>query len=327
MTDRNADMRHILSQVQMLTGGTASDRLAEARVQVWSGATINVYRNPSPTAFRNLIGQVEVLRGLLSPDGNDVFLWDAYMAVHPNIMQELALGDYDCISYNRGRWNGPVGDAMSDQYKPAIERLTPKPKSSRAENDRLLKAIFDDPEFAAMMGEGARARGKPKMRPDAQDIAKIREIRTEIRIGEGGGGMCHFVSEVIRNTWGWDQAGGTVTRPNGDVMIVSHRWNILPDGAILDATFDQMGQGRDIAIIPKSDPLYACYRLEWDIDYNPGRADEYPELRDHPQWTGELDMEHANRLRDARGRDWYVTDKKQHGEYLKQQKRHEKGKP
>jgi hypothetical protein len=143
-------MRHLIRLVE-----TADPtRLDEVRVTVWSGATINVLHNPTKRAFDQALTKCEVLRGLISQDGRDLFLWDAMMAVHPNIIQELGLGNYDCIMYVRGRWTGPVDDPMTGRYMPAIERLTPKPQPSKQEIDDLLLKLCDDPDFAALMGGG-----------------------------------------------------------------------------------------------------------------------------------------------------------------------------
>src|ERR1700740_618790 len=102
--------------------------------------------------------------------------------------------------------------------------------------------------------------GKVKLRPTAEDIEWIRKLRHEIRTDEGGGGMCHFVSECIHNKFGWHAESGTLLDRNGDVIMGGgHVWNVLPDGAILDATADQIGEGRDIAIIEPDDPDYHRY--------------------------------------------------------------------
>lgn len=166
---------------------------------------------------------------------------------------------------------------------------------------------------------------KPKLRPSPADIEAIRKIREEIRAEEGGGGMCHWVSEVIMNRYGWTREGGSVVDPKtGDVMIVGHLWNVLPDGAILDATIDQMGLGHDVLVIPKDHPLHGYYRLEWDHDYHPGHPD-IPDFKDAPHWKGEFDMDNANRLRAERGNYWYATDKRQHDAYRAQQRAYGKG--
>lgn len=124
------------------------DIIEEARVTSWGGGTFNVYRNPSKPAFDDLVERAPVLRGLLSRDGRTVWLWDASFAVHSNVMQELALGDYECISYNHYRktWSQNVWNGY--EYYPAIARLTPTPKHRidpklSAELDELLKDFAD----------------------------------------------------------------------------------------------------------------------------------------------------------------------------------------
>jgi hypothetical protein len=168
MTDRNSDMRHILSQVRTMAGGTIAP-LEEARVAVWSGATITVLHNPNAQAFHQMVEKAEgTLRGLLSDDGTDLYVWDAYMAVHPNIQQELGLGNYDCIAYTRGQWRGPVNALNMDTYKPAVERVTPKPGPTPEQKRRdaeLLAAIFDDPEFSKIIGEDEHALTEAKAPP------------------------------------------------------------------------------------------------------------------------------------------------------------------
>ena len=117
------------------------------RVTVWSGATIPVLNNPSKGQFEQFVAKYPVLRGLLSPSGEDIWLWDATMAVHPNLIQELGLGSYDCIFYNlhhTGHWTG-WGANVGDKYAPAIERLTPyvAPKSS-VSDEKLLQMLRDE---------------------------------------------------------------------------------------------------------------------------------------------------------------------------------------
>lgn len=121
-------------------------RLNEVRVTVWSGATINVLHNPSRAAFENLAKAYDVLRGLMTYDGRELWLWPAYAAVHPNIQQELGLDRVECIFYNRGQWRGPnLHDEETGLYKPAIQRLTPaKIKPYGPDDDELLKSIFGD---------------------------------------------------------------------------------------------------------------------------------------------------------------------------------------
>lgn len=137
----------------------AKPTLTEERVTVWSGATINVLRNPSRPAFEEFAKKHEVLRGLLSPDGRTVWLWAAAAAVHPNIMQELGLGNYACIFYNRGRWQGPnIVDYETGKYQPALERLSPKPVDPNEKDkiDDLLRQLYDDPVMAKLLDDGRK---------------------------------------------------------------------------------------------------------------------------------------------------------------------------
>ncbi len=156
-----------------------------------------------------------------------------------------------------------------------------------------------------------------KMRPTADDLQAIRLIRHEVRCEEGDGGQCGWVAEIIMNRFGWDMHGGTYCNDVDEPICNDHSWNILPDGAILDATADQMGLGHDIRIVEPSDPDFPKYRTDWHEDYNPGMSDEYPELKD-VKWSGKLDMDWANELRRERGREWHVTDPKQYAKYKRQ---------
>ncbi len=173
------------------------------------------------------------------------------------------------------------------------------------------------------IGEARKPTLKPKLRPTAEDIDAIRKIRHEIRCSEGSGGMCSEVAYWITNKFGWEQGGGIVVDENGDQMI-DHVWNILPDGAILDSTADQMGRGHDIRIIEPGDPDHARYRLEWFSDYHPGHPD-HPELADTP-WSGEFDWDAIARLRKERGAEWHVTNRDQYREYQRQERLYATGK-
>lgn len=163
-----------------------------------------------------------------------------------------------------------------------------------------------------------------KLRPSAADLQVIRRIRHEVRCTEGEGGQCGFVAEVIMNRFGWPMHGGTYCNEIDEPICNDHVWNILPDGAILDATADQMGLGHDIRIVEPSDPDHKKYRAGWDQDYNPGRS-EYPELKG-VKWSGKHDVDWANELRQQRGRDWHVTDPKQYADYQRRVAAYRSGK-
>lgn len=157
-----------------------------------------------------------------------------------------------------------------------------------------------------------RGSSKTKIKPDgtlypAQE-KWIRNIRKKIRDEEGEDtGMCHVVSEVIENKFGWPRWSGVYTAPSGDMICSAHLFNVLPNGALLDATADQFGEGNDIRIIQPDDPEYQRYRIEFYQDYNPDLADHYPELKG-TEWSGEYDFDAQNRLRKERGDRWWINE-------------------
>lgn len=165
-----------------------------------------------------------------------------------------------------------------------------------------------------------------KSRPSAEDLTKIRRWRSNCRRLEGGGGYCHFVSEWIENTFGWEAHSGTFCSPGGDPVCTAHVWNILPDGSILDATADQLGQ-KDIMIIPKGSPMHARYRYEYSDDYHPNHP-WYPETSGI-EWDGQFDIDKENALAKKHGsREWWMTqeEKNRWEKYNQKQKQYGTGK-
>lgn len=124
-------------------------------IDAWSGARLRVHHNPPLAAFQNIIQQNDVLRGILSDDGEDVWLWNAHQAVHSNVSQELGIpASYPCIFYNRGRWDGPVM-GRDGEYAPALARLTPelvaaRKARQRRETDDLIAQLMADDEFGLL---------------------------------------------------------------------------------------------------------------------------------------------------------------------------------
>jgi hypothetical protein len=139
--------------------------------------------------------------------------------------------------------------------------------------------------------------------------SSIREMREQIRRSEGRGGQCGFVAEWIATTYLWAAHSGVYLSPSGE-PIGDHVWNVLPDGAILDATADQFCEGYDVRIISPADPEHSRFRPEWTADYNPGLANRYPELAG-VSWSGEFDFDVARRLREMRGDGWWLPDPSQ----------------
>lgn len=166
-----------------------------------------------------------------------------------------------------------------------------------------------------------------KMRPDEDDIRAIRKIRHEARRSEGGGGMCHLVSEWIEHYLGWERVSGTYLCKDGDVICGGgHLWNVLPDGAVLDSTADQFGEGHDIRIVEPGDPDWQRYDMEWYPDYHPGHENYNPswdKLRRTPdKFAGEMDYDADDRLQRERGDFWWVSDRKHADKYLANDKKY-----
>ena len=146
----------------------------------------------------------------------------------------------------------------------------------------------------------------PKMRPGAADERRIIRMREAIRREAGAGGQCSEVVFWLSRTFGWEGVSGVYTTP-GDEPIIDHVWAELPDGAILDATADQIGEGHDgVRIVPPGHPDHGRYRWEWTADFNP---DTHPAEAGERSWTGERDLERMTRLRAERGDGWWLADR------------------
>jgi GNAT superfamily N-acetyltransferase len=109
------------------------------------GHPVIVLKNPTREQFFNFAEKYRAIRGLLSYNGKNIWLWNAAAAVHSTMIMKLGIEYVYCVFYNDGRWSGPVDD-YDDKYKEVIERLTPKParKYDPGEIDAILKALEDD---------------------------------------------------------------------------------------------------------------------------------------------------------------------------------------
>lgn len=145
---------------EIARGGFAALEAAPLRESVetmdaWSGARLRVHRNPPLAAFQNMVEKCDVLRGILSDDGETVWLWNAHQAIHTNVSQELGIpGSYACIFYNRGRWDGPVM-GRDGEYAPALARLTPELVAARKarqkkETDDLIAQLMADDDMGLL---------------------------------------------------------------------------------------------------------------------------------------------------------------------------------
>lgn len=192
-----------------------------------------------------------------------------------------------------------------------------------------LKDFLIEVEDNSHRGDLYEAKKKVKMRPNAEDIRAIRRIRHDARREEGGG-MCHVVSEWIEHIFGWERVSGTYLCKDGDIICGGgHLWNILPDGAILDATADQFGEGYDIRIIEPDDPDWKRYDIEWFEDWHPGHPDYDPTWerarRTPDKYTGVSDIDAQNIISQERGHRWWLKDRTHIEKYDAMNARYEDG--
>lgn len=153
---------------------------------------------------------------------------------------------------------------------------------------------------------------------DIEDMPRILAFRAETRLENGGGGMCHLVTEALAHERGWGRLAVTYLSADGEIVTDGHYVNLLADGTIVDPTADQFGEGHDVRILRPDDPGYGRYRPEFDIDYNPGTA---PELAAwEPAWAGETDWDAHVRLSQERGHGWWVQDPQDLLTYLGQRR-------
>ena len=101
------------------------------RVPVADGTGL-VLHNPGRRVFEKFAAdRHNNLRGLLTYEGDDVWLWAAYNATHAMIRDELGLGRIEYLYYRSGRWimqsgNSNLIDDQTGLYVPAIQRITPR---------------------------------------------------------------------------------------------------------------------------------------------------------------------------------------------------------
>lgn len=216
-------------------------------------------------------------------------------------------------AYQLGHRFAPV--LVPKEVLPAFQSVVRVKQDEAVKNPR---SEFEPP-FKQRLGP----KGKPKMRPDKADLVWIRKMREKVRAEEGGGGYCHVMSEIIMDVFGWKWFSGTYTDPKDDPICPAHVWNILPDGALLDSTADQFGEGHDIRIIEKNDPDHPRYRYEWMQDYHPDHPDADDDVRGK-KWSKQYDFERAIRLDKQRGRYWWLKNKALIKAYEKKQREYEK---
>ena len=181
---------------------------------------------------------------------------------------------------------------------------------------------FDLNENARAMHDYALAMAKANSRSASpwrkNYIPDIERLREEIRVEEGGGGMCHVVTECLTAQYGWERIPVSYLDTLGRVICCGHLISVLPDGSLLDPTADQMGEGYSVRVLKPADPDYGRYRPEFDEDINPSVA-MYAKEFGVFYWNGQSDGTNQDAMRRRLGEGWWLEDKRAYLAYLRRQ--------
>jgi hypothetical protein len=128
-------------------------------------------------------------------------------------------------------------------------------------------------------------------------IAEIQDFRHRMR-ENGQRGACYEVSQFIQWRFGLPAQEGVYQLPTGEPICL-HRWNLTPNGDILDGTADQFCEGRDVDLIPSGNPRTARYRPIWTIAFNPNtvawhQAAPWTGLADEEWWAKNSHLDNCN---------------------------------
>lgn len=146
---------------------------------------------------------------------------------------------------------------------------------------------------------------------DSGFIRHVAGERERIRAEEGGGGYCHYVTEILEVENGWTRLPVSYLDLAGEVICAGHYVSVLPDGSLLDPTRDQFGEGHDVSLIQADSDDYARYRPEFMSDWHPGHVDDVDGLLKDwlPDFSGIDDFDAQDALRQTRGEGWWLDDK------------------
>ena len=155
-------------------------------------------------------------------------------------------------------------------------------------------------------------------------VREVEELREEIRAEEGGGGMCHVVSEVMGMRRGWPMLSVAYLSPDGGMICAAHVVSVLPDGSIMDHTRDQFGEGHSVSFVKAGSDEIGRYRPEFYEDFHPGHPDDTdgqmtPWL---DTYSGRTDSDEQDAVRAERGRGWWLSDLTLLDEYEERQERY-----
>lgn len=167
-----------------------------------------------------------------------------------------------------------------------------------------------NPEASRAYMKGIGRSGSPLAELTPELIEEIETLRDEIRMAEGGGGMCHFVTEVLQNRYGWDRLCVTYLSPEGEIICGGgHVVNVLPDGSILDPTRDQFGEGFSVSLIRSESDEIGRYRTEFYEDFHPGHPDAGDLLDGWADaYDGRIDVVVQDDNEAERGCTWWLED-------------------
>lgn len=158
-------------------------------------------------------------------------------------------------------------------------------------------------------------------------IAEIEALREEIRIENDGGGMCHLVTEALQAKYGWERLYVSYLTMEGEIICGGgHVISVLPDGAILDPTRDQFGEGYSVSLIAANSPELGRYRPEFYDDFHPAHPDAAGQLDGWKDiYDGRQDYDVEASIVGERGANWWLTDMTQMNAYRAKQSEYAQG--
>lgn len=151
-------------------------------------------------------------------------------------------------------------------------------------------------------------------------VAEVEAYRDEVREEEGGGGMCHIVTDYLAGKFGWERLFVSYLTPDGEIICGGgHVINILPDGSILDPTRDQFGEGISVSHIKCDSDEIGRYRPEFYLDFHPGHPDAAVLDPWLPYYDGVPDEDVDTLKGGTRERGWWLSDKCHYNAYIDRQ--------
>jgi hypothetical protein len=144
----------------------------------------------------------------------------------------------------------------------------------------------------------------------ADFVDMVETLREEVRAEEGGGGMCHVMSEILATRFGWPMLSVAYLSRDGGMICAAHVVNILPDGSVLDTTRDQFGEGHSVSYVSAESEEIGRYRPEFYEDFHPGHPDDTDGIMSPwlPGYAGHADYVEQDRIRAERGPAWWLED-------------------